>query len=274
MQKDTIFLTSDNYKISITSFGEISKDKPAIIVTHGFKGFKDWGFFPHAAGYLSSLGFFVLTFNFSHNGIGNIKDQFTEIEKFGGNTFSREVDELVQITNSLKTGYFEGIIPKSVGILGHSRGGGIAILSAPLINIDCLVTWAAVAKLDRYSDRQKNEWREKGYHLVTNARTGQEFKIKLSFLNDIEQNKNDKLNIEKSVQMIKAPYLIIHGSEDQTVKSNEAQMIYNWSNKETSSIEIIKSAGHTFNIVHPFAGSNTVFEDVLKMTGDYFIKNL
>lgn len=274
MPRNIIYFTNQNQKISVTTFGEIREDLPAIIIVHGFKGFKDWGFFPTTAGYLSSLGFFVLTFNFSHNGIGDIPDQFTEEDKFAENTLSMEVDELNQITTSLKNGWFEGLKPKSIGILGHSRGGGVSIISASEIQPDCLVTWSSIAEIDRFTDKQKNEWREKGIHTVTNSRTGQVFKINLEFLEDIEQNKNSKLSIEKALNNYKNPYLIVHGSEDLTVKKREAEQIYSWSVKTQTRLEIIEQAGHTFNCVHPFQGSNPQFDRVLKLTGDFFNQHL
>jgi hypothetical protein len=56
--------------------------KNCIIFVHGFKGFKDWGFGPYLAKYLSTKGFFVITFNFSHNGVSIPMDEFTELDKF------------------------------------------------------------------------------------------------------------------------------------------------------------------------------------------------
>ena len=61
-----------------------------IILAHGYKGFKDWGMFPYAAAQLSQTHH-VLTFNFSHNGIGEYLEQFSELEKFAVNTYSREL---------------------------------------------------------------------------------------------------------------------------------------------------------------------------------------
>ena len=41
------------------------KGRPAVVVCHGFKGFKDWGFFPHLAHRLANAGLTTVTFNFS-----------------------------------------------------------------------------------------------------------------------------------------------------------------------------------------------------------------
>ena len=44
--------------------------RPIIIVCHGFKGFKDFAFFPYTSRKLCEQGLAVVTMNFSGNGIG------------------------------------------------------------------------------------------------------------------------------------------------------------------------------------------------------------
>ena len=57
--------------LNLTLYGADSfGDHPCLIYLHGFKGFKDWGFVPHAGHFFARNGFSFLTFNFSHNGIG------------------------------------------------------------------------------------------------------------------------------------------------------------------------------------------------------------
>jgi predicted alpha/beta-fold hydrolase len=43
--------------------------RPAIVVVHGFKGFKDWGMFPPLAERLARAGFATITFNVSGSGV-------------------------------------------------------------------------------------------------------------------------------------------------------------------------------------------------------------
>ena len=80
MSEDFILTTTQNNKLRISAFGiERINSAPCIILVHGFKGFKDWGSFPYAAKYFAKEGYFVLTFNFSHNGIGDNLTEFTEL---------------------------------------------------------------------------------------------------------------------------------------------------------------------------------------------------
>ena len=107
MSEEYIYTTSQNNQISITTFGNQNlESSSAIIISHGFKGFKDWGFFPFTANYFAKQGFFVITFNYSHNGIGIINNEFTELEKFADNTFSLEIEELSDIISAYQSGFF------------------------------------------------------------------------------------------------------------------------------------------------------------------------
>ncbi len=83
MSQNFVYLTTDNQKIRITTFGNSNlQNGNCLIFVHGFKGFKDWGFGPYLADYFSKKGYFVITFNFSHNGVGKNLTEFDELEKF------------------------------------------------------------------------------------------------------------------------------------------------------------------------------------------------
>jgi dienelactone hydrolase len=99
----------------------------AVVVIHGFKGFKDWAFFPHLCRSLAASGHVVISFNFSGSGIGSDPERFTELEAFASNTLSREVEEVGWVVEWVMTGDLLPRKPTSLGLLGHSRGGGDAI---------------------------------------------------------------------------------------------------------------------------------------------------
>jgi uncharacterized protein len=268
-------LTYDNEILRITTFGEVKNINRCIIYVHGFKGFKDWGFVPYLSEFLASKGFFVLTFNFSHNGIGSNPLEFTEMDKFAKNTYSREVRELSELISAYSNGFFGKVSSPKIGLLGHSRGGAISILNANMKkDIASVCLWASISKIDRYSEHQKLEWRKKKYLDAVNQRTGQIMKLDISVLNDIEQNLYTTLNIEKSLNELKKPVLIIHGEEDLTVPIKEAEDIFRWSGKKSTQLVRMPSVGHTFNIVHPFEGSNKKFDEILDRTYLFFKDNL
>ena len=276
MNKDFVLITKKNEKLRISCYGyENIESAPCLICIHGFKGFKDWGFWPFTGNFFAENGFFVLTFNFSHNGIGDRLKEFTELNKFADNTFSLELDELNEITNAYLNGYFGNIKNIRLGILGHSRGGGEAILfSSRKKQIKAVVTWASVANFNRYSKRQEKVWRDRGFFEVLNTRTNQLMRLNASLLEDIQNNKEDLLNIEKAVGNLDKPLLIIHGEQDLSVPIKEAEQIYKHSNKNLTELFKIPATGHTFDVTHPFTGSNPKFDSILTKTLDFFNKHL
>ena len=186
-----------------------------------------------------------------------------------------ELDELDEITDAYLNNYFGNVKNLRLGILGHSRGGGEVILFASRKKqINAVVTWAAVANFNRYSKRQEKEWRKQGFFEVLNSRTKQLMRLNVSLLEDIQKNEQNLLNIEIAVNHLDKPLLLVHGEQDLTVQIKEAEKIYQNSNKEITELYRIPSTGHTFDITHPFAGSNPKFDSVLEKTLDFFNKHL
>lgn len=273
MTKNYLLSTSEKNNIQITTFGN-SKiiNKNCLIFVHGFKGFKDWGFVPYLGEYFSKKGYFVITFNFSHNGIGSKLTEFTELNKFAQNTYSLEISELNQIVSAYKNGFFGNISESNkIGLIGHSRGGAISIISASRQkNINALVTWSSIANFNRFTNRHNKEWKAKGYFEVLNSRTNQLMRLNKTLLEDIELNIHDKLNLEKALKNLSVPYLIIHGDQDLSVPFKEAELLFKWSDKTLTQLIKIPHSGHTFNVKHPFEGSNQILETVLEYTNSFF----
>ena len=244
----------------------------AVVIVHGFKGFKDWGFFPHLCQRLAVAGHSVVSFNFSRNGIGSDPLEFTELDSFGTNTLSIELDEVRLIIDEVFEGGLMPRAPKRVGLLGHSRGGGQAILAAAEESrVHALVTWSAVSHFDRWSDETKEEWRELGRLWTMNARTGQQMPLDLSLLEDYEKN-SARLDITSAAGRIESPWLILHGREDETVPPDEARVLA----KEAvhARMVLVDDAGHTFQARHPFEASPPELDDALRRTIQHFERHL
>jgi len=275
MSSEFLLISKKSNKIRFTVYGlENLKSAPCLIFVHGFKGFKDWGFGPYIGDYFAKKGFFVITFNFSHNGIGEGKTEFTELDKFSENTFSLEVEELNEVIDAYQNSFFGGKADKGIGITGHSRGGAIALLTSQnRSEVKAVSVWSSVSKLDRYSERQKEEWRKKGVFNILNTRTKQVMQLNLTLLDDIENN-SEELSIKNAARNLSKPFLIVHGENDLAVPFHEAEQLLEWSSKESSVFVKIDKAGHTFDIKHPFDGSNPKFETVLDKTENFFKTNL
>ena len=121
---------------------------------------------------------------------------------------------------------------------------------------------------------QKNEWKKSGYVEVFNSRTNQLMRMDVDLLKDIENNINGSLNMQNAVESLEKPLLVIHGEQDLTVPVSEAEQIYSWSNQTKTEIFKIPNTGHTFDIVHPFQGSNQKFDQIIDKTNGFLAKAL
>jgi pimeloyl-ACP methyl ester carboxylesterase len=238
--------------------------RSAVVVVHGFKGFKDWGFFPYVCRRLAAAGHAVVSFNFSGSGIGSDPERFTELEAFAGNTLSRELEELAWVVDWVASGDLLPRRPRGLALLGHSRGGGDAILHAAGDDrVSALATWSAVSSFDRWSEATRAEWRESGRIYVLNARTGQQMPLDVALLDDYETNR-ERLDVGAAAARVQAPWLILHGEKDLTVDVEEARALARVARK--GRIAVIEGAGHTYEVAHPFTQPSPELDRAVEMT--------
>lgn len=263
--------------INIDIYNEIKAGKsPLLIFVHGFKGFKNWGGFPYLLEKLSNSGIIASAFNFTHNGVDSSSPmEFTKPDLFARNTFSRELSELQVIIDYFSDNAEKfNIDNRRIGVIGHSRGGGISVLQAARDDrIKCLIALAPVSSFDRYGEKTKELWRKQGFLEIENTRTKQIMKLNLTLLEDLEKN-SAALDIIAAMKKIKIPTLLIHGREDISVKYNESETLFNNSDRTKTDLFLIENTGHTFGVVHPFTGTTDAFEKVIEKINGFLKTNL
>jgi pimeloyl-ACP methyl ester carboxylesterase len=232
---------------------ESAENKPVIVICHSFMAFKDWGFFPHIGEEFARAGFCTLAFNYSYDGVGAEGGKITDLARFEANTFSRELADTARVIEAIRSGEIgRGFIDRAtIILLGHSRGGGVAIVTASRDSrIKALITLASISTFDRWTPHQKERWRAAGYLALARDTTANPLRLGLGLLNDLEAHA-DNLSIAKAAGTIHVPWLILHSAADVTVKVNEAHALYNSSNKSTTELVIVEKAGHLFNAASP-----------------------
>ncbi|MGA2297586.1 MAG: prolyl oligopeptidase family serine peptidase [FCB group bacterium] len=249
---------------------------PAILVLHGFKGFKDWGFMPYVSEQLASIWAMTLCINFSHNGIKDSKDLFVDdLENFAENTVSQEVDDVECVINAIYSNEIDDLRERWNGeiyLIGHSLGGGISMLTAKQDDrINKIALWATIGKFDRYTDRQKKDWKEKGYIEFVNAKTNQMLKMNYKYLEDLEKNNYYLLN--DVLAEIKIPVLIVHGLQDLTIRPKEIRDMLDGNLNANIKVEFVPKTGHTFGIEHPFNKTTIALEKAIELTSEFFFGN-
>ena len=260
---------------------------PTVVICHGFKGFMEWGFFPPLAELLASRGFLVVRFNLSGTGQQPGEDRVSDLAAFRANTHSRELEELLVVLDALDVSVAPGQVDLDrVGLLGHSRGGGNAILAAASSpwqdRLAAVVTWAAVSRFFRFPDEQVDVWRRLGELPTVNGRTGQELRLGVGLLDDLETN-SDTLDILAAAARVRAPWLIVHGGADETVPPDEGQLLLEQaktgvaaggSNEARAEYHEIAEASHTFGARHPFVGPTPHLIDAMNATQRLFLRTL
>ncbi len=260
----------------------------AVLVAHGFKGFKDWGFFPYLCECLAEDGHLVVSFNFSLNGTGAGLLDFVDLDAFGRNTLTRELEDLRWMMDQLAAGVWTGgRSPGPIGLLGHSRGGGTSIIAAAEWGagtgpggdtpgqgcafgpapVSALVTWAAVSTFYRWTREQEEEWTAQGVTYIANARTGQNMPLYRSLRDDLRENRK-RLDVLGAASRVLAPWLVVHGPEDVTVPLAEARALA--AAGRTAELQVVEGSGHTFNAGHPMEAPPPGLKAALRVTRHHF----
>ncbi len=243
--------------------------KGSVVICHGFKGFAHFSFFPYLAEQLAESGLRSITFDFSGSGVGEDRQNFTNKDAFTHNTYFQELDDLEAVVAEARV---HDWIDKEYGLFGHSRGGGIAILHAGRDrDVKALVTWAAISSTNRWSLEAQAEWRERGFVDIPNARTGEAIPLSTKLLHEVEEHGETKLNVASAASRIDAPWLIVHGAEDETVNVTEAERLAGLS---TGELKVLDGVNHSFGGKHPLEEITPTLESVTRDTVDFFQKNL
>ena len=248
-------------------------ERPTVVICHGFKGFMEWGFFPSLAALLAERGFVAVRFNLSGTGMRPGDELVTDPDAFRDNTYRRELADLLAVLDATGETIAPGRVDRGrIGLFGHSRGGGDAILAAARSpwkeRLRALVTWASISTVDRFSLKQKEEWRRQGEMPAVNARTGQRLALGLGMLAEMEEQAPD-LDILAAAGTRRAPWLIVHGAEDESVPADEGRLLAGHAAGEKELL-VIPGASHTFGSRHPFAGPTPQLVQALNATQRWY----
>lgn len=250
---------------------EAAAPRGSVVLVHGFKGFTRFAFFPWLADRLAAAGLTTVSYNCSGSGIGEDLETFTEPDAFAENTYTRELQDLALVIAESERRGWTG---PQFGLLGHSRGGAVALLHAARdARVRALVTWAAIASVLRWTEDQMTEWRERGWLEVPNTRTGQRWRVGTALLDDVLEHHLGRLNVRLAAATLLCPWLLVHGDADESVPFADAEQLVDASDGRA---ELLRVAGgtHTFNVAHGMTAPSAQLSEAGDRTVGFLVDRL
>lgn len=258
-QKNIIVAGKHQKPITIDVYWDKVVGSQSIVVfVHGFKGFKDWGHWEAIGKKFVAAGHCFVKFNFSHNGVTpDDLLNFADLEAFGQNNYIKELDDLQRVLEWLTNpiGLAETIAwnTEDITLIGHSRGGPIALIVAkenPAVQR--VITWAGVHELNYAWEDQKEHlvnWEKEGVYYIMNGRTKQNMPLYYQLYENYTANQ-ERLSIQNTLAALDKPYLIVHGTKDPAVPLEAAHYLEQHAQQAT--LVEIEDADHVFGGKHPF----------------------
>jgi alpha-beta hydrolase superfamily lysophospholipase len=252
-----------------------------VVLSHGFKGHRRWGFIPLLAARLAASGFGALAIDFSHNGrvpedgsptVGSA--QIIAPSLFRANTIARELEDLSAVLKWIRDPARGrkalGLDPDvAIGLWGHSRGGVVSILTAlDDDSISALVSWSASAHPDHFTERQKMQWREKGELAFKDLNSETPLALDVQLLNDIEQHRDDYAAADRARDLA-IPHLIVHGEHDPTVPVKDSYRYYDTPTIRADKKLLRLLTGHTYGYDDGYIASEAL-DNATKATVEWF----
>ena len=247
---------------------------PILLIIHGFRGSKNWGFFPTIAEEFAQNGSIVLTWNMSLNGYSKNSQYIDQPDNFARNTITQEMVDTQSIIDSILqddriiSGDIRSHWNGDIHVLGHSRGGGIGILiSAKNPSIKKLALWNTISRFGRFTERQKKLWSETGTFPIDETEDGKVIAMNYTYISDLEFH-GDEYSPLRAITEVSADILIVHAEQDMTVPIREAYALQEKSH--SAHMHSIPQAGHIFGCTHPFTEMTSSLRDAIDTTTAFF----
>ncbi|TDF98786.1 alpha/beta hydrolase family protein [Paenibacillus piri] len=251
-------ITSKAFTIELAGGGVINGEvktvedgvrKPVLLLSHGFRGFKDWGFWPYASASFARQHYYVVTFDFSRIYIKN--GDFDEAAKLEAFTVSNELSDLDALLRHIREQALplaELSDPSRIALLGHSRAGSSSIIFASEHpEVGAIVALNASA------------------HLTPQGEGRQEAVIAA----DLERTP-ERYAIPHKLAAYRGDALIIQGDVDaeRLLAGNQALRAA----APDQTFVTIPGGDHTFGISHPFLDATPALSQALEAASSFLAK--
>lgn len=199
------------------------------VIIPGFLGYMDWGFYPVLADLLLDKHLAVILFNHSTGGNGTGGRPYSAIEGLRHMTIERDLADVREIFNAISSGGidgFQGLKAKPVFLVGHSKGGAVAILSAAgQPSVVGIVSINGASDLLRIPKEKAQEIIERGYQEKLLPGTKITVRVEKDYWEQLLVNP-DRYDVFKALDTLSKKILIVQGALDDKVSVAEAQKMH------------------------------------------------
>ena len=256
---------------------------PLVIVVHGFKGFKHWGFFPVIGRCLADNGIAAACISLSHCGIQGGTDVFNRLDLFERDTWGKRLSDLQQVVEAASRGLLTDKLEldrSRLALFGHSAGGALCVLHAARDpRIKALVTLAPICQANRFPpDEVARHLQAYGHMKIENSRTKQEMRVGRAFFDEISANP-EAFDIRRAASRVNQPWLLIHGINDESVEFEESLRLLeavnaNALNGQNAKLLSFENADHVLGTQHPFRRRTAEFVQALDVSVEFLKRNV
>ncbi|MDP2585954.1 MAG: alpha/beta fold hydrolase [Candidatus Levybacteria bacterium] len=235
MEEKVFIKNSRGLKLaSIIHYPDKEKEYPAIIILHGFTGYKEEAHLEELARTLVENGFVAIRFDCSGSG----ESDGTFEKDYLTSNYLKDIKCVYDYLQKLKF-----INKDRIGIAGHSMGGMLSIIFAsiqPEIKACIAISPPTTMVAADWIKGAVEEWERVGWLYEEISRDGSQIKIPFSFI--IDANKYDVLDF---IKKLKCSFLIILGIIDDVVSPNNTREIFKKAKEKKELVEI-KGMGHDY----------------------------
>jgi pimeloyl-ACP methyl ester carboxylesterase len=205
------------------------RNRAPVILIRGLDLAPDWSFYPYLASHLAEK-----------------RPVLTPVTREPYSLLD-ELDQLEAVLTSWRVGArpeeFRGAAG-DIGLVGHGKGGGLALLlAASGLGVQGVIGIASMCTFNRSQDER--------------------------ILREVQRAPH-RFQLEPAVRGLGVPVILIHGEEDQVAPFREAEMLYHWLPKENGRLIMLEKTGHSIGARHPFDGTNKELEIAVRVACDFF----
>ncbi len=249
----TAWTISNRHDLGILGDTHAPEQSPPIacvLLLHGFKGYKDYGFIPVLAEDLREHGMLVHRFNFSTSGMTNDTATFARPDLFERDTWTRQVDDVRRVARAIEKGEIAGGgLP--LFLVGHSRGGATALLAAgrhhEQLDLTGIVTINAVSRCNSMTPEERDLMLGRGYTTTKSSRTGQELRVDAQWLREQLGHPQDH-DVLLQAGHAGVPVCVLQGDRDDSVELDQGRAIARAAHTAMITIE---GGDHVLNMPNP-----------------------